>query len=452
MDYNIEVIIKEEPSSSDECLRELVPKKRAKRTPLTVNEKQIIVNLYKYLEQSSPQNERNKMRLHTKTADILNIGTASVYRILREHARNEMKAPLETKKRPLFSEKISEIEKSALRKKVYSFFENDQLPTGKKIMQAVNDDDSLPTFRRTTFQKTMKHLRFKYVRINAKNAMIDKDELVIWRRNYLIKIMQYRNEKRPIFYLDEGWINVEAQKSKSSTAKNNKKDIKRINIVHIGNENGFLPDAAEIFEPNTKNYGDPMTAGHFECWFENTVKKLGDNAVVVLDDAPHHSRRIDKLPTSNWTKASIQEWLLKRDIQFTDDDVKAQLLDKVCKLNLERRTYAVDEIAKKYKVEVLRLPPFHYDLNPMASVLSEITEQVMKNKFDTLDKAHNCLKNAVDKFPDEKWARHVERAKEEEVYYYKINDIIDNVVDKYITLNPGSDTSDDGSGSNSDDD
>lgn len=178
------------------------------RTPLTVSEKNIIVNVYKYLEQSSPQNKRNKTTLHTKTADIVGIGVAAVYRILREHARNNIKAPLETKKRPLFSEKISESQKSAIRKKVYSFYENDQLPTGKKALKAVSEDDTLPTFRRTTFHKIMKHLQFKYVRTKARNAVLDKDEMVLWRRNYLDKVMEYRKGNRPIFYVDEGWINL----------------------------------------------------------------------------------------------------------------------------------------------------------------------------------------------------------------------------------------------------
>lgn len=222
----------------------------------------------------------------------------------------------------------------------------------------------------------------------------------------------------------------------------------RLNIVHIGNENGFLPDAVEIFDPYYISLKDPMTAAEFETWFENIAKKLGENAVVVLDDAPYHSRKTEKTPTNTWTKSSIQKWLIRRDIEFTDGDVKAELLDKVDKLHVDKHTYALDEIANKHKVEVLRIPPFHYHLNPMFSVLSEITERVKKNRFPTLDKAYYCLKRCIDKFPAQKWAHYVERAIEEESYFYKIDDIIDNLVDKYRAWNLELDTSDDDWGAN----
>jgi len=38
--------------------------------------------------------------------------------------------------------------------------------------------------------------------------MIEKTEIILWRRKYLGDIRRYREESRPIYYLDETWINA----------------------------------------------------------------------------------------------------------------------------------------------------------------------------------------------------------------------------------------------------
>ncbi|CAH2090924.1 unnamed protein product [Euphydryas editha] len=58
-----------------------------------------------------------------------------------------------------------------------------------------------------------------------------------------------------------------------------------------------------------------MDAIRFEQWFENILPKLGENAAVVLDNAPYHSRRQEKTPTTIWRKASVQEWLRNKETE-----------------------------------------------------------------------------------------------------------------------------------------
>ncbi|XP_028041335.1 uncharacterized protein LOC114251318 [Bombyx mandarina] len=62
-------------------------KKRQKRTYFTSNEKGMVVNVHKYVKQTWPTDEYPyKTRLMEKTASILGIGVASVYRIIKEYA------------------------------------------------------------------------------------------------------------------------------------------------------------------------------------------------------------------------------------------------------------------------------------------------------------------------------------------------------------------------------
>lgn len=83
----------------------------------------------------------------------------------------------------------------------------------------------------------------------------------------------------------------------SAGAKNPTSKGRRLIVVHIGNEDGSVEGASWIFESKgSGNYHESMDAVHFEKWFKEVLPKLGDNAVVVMDNAPYHSRRQEKVP------------------------------------------------------------------------------------------------------------------------------------------------------------
>ena len=151
-------------------------------------------------------------------------------------------------------EKIDSFVKEAIRMKVHGFFRRRELPTVDRVLQAVNDDDQLPNFKRTTFFKILKDLNFKYQKRSRKSILLENEELQCWRRNYLRKIAQFRQQGRKIFYTDETWVNTghtTAKVWKDMTIKsirnayirglttglpNPKGRGERIIILHIGNE------------------------------------------------------------------------------------------------------------------------------------------------------------------------------------------------------------------------
>lgn len=96
----------------------------------------------------------------------------------------------------------------AIRRKVHTFFFNNELPTLDKILAAVNDDESLPDFSRSTLYKLLKEvLKFKYLKRNRKSGLIEQNEIIVWRVKYLQQIRKLRAEGRKIYYLDETWLN-----------------------------------------------------------------------------------------------------------------------------------------------------------------------------------------------------------------------------------------------------
>lgn len=170
----------------------------------------MVINAYKYMKETWPTDMYPyKTDMMKKTADMLGISVPSVYRILRDYKENsQITPPITTKTRPNFSDKIDDFTKSAIRRKVHSFFIKGELPTLKKVLSEINEDDTLPNFKRSTFHKILKDLKFKYIKRQRNNAIIDRDDIVLWRRNYLYKMKEFRNENRRIFYMDETWVNA----------------------------------------------------------------------------------------------------------------------------------------------------------------------------------------------------------------------------------------------------
>lgn len=76
-----------------------------------------------------------------------------------------------------------------------------------KVLMSVNEDDDLPNFKRSTFQKLLKRLKIKYIKTSRKSTFIEKRDIVRWRRNYLLKILKMREDGRKIYYTDETWLN-----------------------------------------------------------------------------------------------------------------------------------------------------------------------------------------------------------------------------------------------------
>lgn len=56
-----------------------------------------------------------------------------------------------------------------------------------------------------------------------------------------------------------------------------------------------------------------MNGQTFKDWLEEILPLLKDNAIVVMDNAPYHSVKFDKIPNLSWKKADIINWILSKD-------------------------------------------------------------------------------------------------------------------------------------------
>ncbi|XP_026321135.1 uncharacterized protein LOC113231156 [Hyposmocoma kahamanoa] len=244
----------DQPGPSSTKLFSTPMKKRQKKSALRSSEKTTIINIYKLVEDTWPKDQFwYKKDLAKKTAETAGVSLATVYKVLKQY-RNEhrVSSPVAPPQRATIIDKLLDFELSAIRRKVHEFFFRNELPTVDNVLMSVNEDDDLPNFKRTTFQKLLKKLQIKYLKRSRKSALIEKREIVRWRRNYLQKISKMREDGRKIYYTDETWINEGHTKTKvwqdttiHSTRQAHREGLstglkgpsgkgKRLIIVHIG--------------------------------------------------------------------------------------------------------------------------------------------------------------------------------------------------------------------------
>lgn len=175
-------------------------------------EKNIILNLYKTEMQENPTLLVNEVvQIVSNKAGV---AKSTVYKVVKEYReRRTLSEPKKIQNRKSTVELICDFDKNAIRRKVHGFFFKNEIPTIDKVLQAVNEDGDLPNFKRTTSYKLLKSLNFKYEKRGRNSLLIDRDDIIVWMREYLEKIKVYRNQKRKIYYLDETWVNAGHTKS-----------------------------------------------------------------------------------------------------------------------------------------------------------------------------------------------------------------------------------------------
>ena len=125
-----------------------------------------------------------------------------------------------------------------------------------------------------------------------------------------------------------------------------------------------------------------------------------------MDNASYHSSQVNKPPTSANRKHEIEEWLIKNIIEFLADLQKCELLNLV-KLNKPGPVYAIDDYLKSVGHTVIRLPPYHCDLNPIEYIWSDVKRMVADKNVNQLPaNIERITREAFEKITVDDWKRH----------------------------------------------
>ncbi|XP_050064347.1 uncharacterized protein LOC126553236 [Aphis gossypii] len=410
-------------------------------------QKEMIINAYKSKLEANPKLAIREARVILSKE--LGIGITTISNTLSEYRNfKTVSSPNRTKIFKNINVKVDDFDKEAIRRKVHQFWVNRELPNLNKILSVVNEDDTLPDFALTTLWRLLKSMGFQFSKRGRNSALIENDDIRAWRRRYIRDIRKYREEGRPIYYLDETWVNAgdvairvwcdttvkssQAAFSQglSTGAVNPTGKGKRLIVCHIGSEDGFVSDSLLCFESkkNTNDYHDEMNGDSFRDWLEGVLPRLKDNAVIVMDNAPYHSVKLEKCPTSNWRKADMIQWLQGKGEVVDQTMIIPELLEVVRRIKPIYNKYVIDEMVLQQNKTVLRLPPYHCELNPIELVWSVVKRHVKaNNKTFKLPDVKNLLVEGIAKVDAEMWKNFVKHTIEEENKFWTLDDTVDEL-------------------------
>lgn len=266
---------------------------------------------------------------------------------------------------------------SVIKRCVHNFHKTEkQLPTVKLFLQKLRQDINFKGSA-TSLRSILRQLNFKWKRTEDNRKLLIKHSNIRLKRiEYLKKLSANRQEGRPVIYLytDESYVDTSHRKPKAWSAGSTegiKKNIskgQRIVIVHAGSEKDFVPNALLLFKAGTKtgDYHDNMNFENYEKWINcKLIPNLPDNSVVVVDNASYNNKLEDAAPTSTTRKADMEAWLQEKNIAYSPNLLKPELYKLICLHKENHKKYLIDNILRIHNHTVLRLPPYHPELNPI---------------------------------------------------------------------------------------
>ena len=357
---------------------------------------------------------------------------------------------------------LDDFDRCVLRRLVLNFHINEKrVPTMKAIHKKFCSDTE---YRGCvdTLRKELHTMGFKWVKTKSdRKLLMERHDIRQMRLNYLRTILRYREENRNIVYMDETYLHSTYTQVKSWTDDSNeglKKKVtkgQKLIIIHAGGENGFVIGANLTWKStlSTGDYHDEMNYSNFRKWVEQKLLNgLPPNSVLVMDNAPYHNKQTEKCPTSNSRKDDMKDWLTKKNIQFENSMLKPDLYTLIKLYKPKYKTYEIDELLHNHGHSVLRLPPYHPDLNPIELVWASLKEYVAKrNVTFNFNDVNNYCNDFFESFSKDDWlsrCRHVIKIERE---YWEKEQLFDTVVDDII-INLGEDSEEESEKENSDTD
>ena len=432
--------------------------------------KTIICHVYSYFEKQSTKSKSTvPPKLCKKTADATGLFERTVNRVVAEKRELEgscFPSPSKRYKKTRERVIVHDFDTDAIRCTVHQFYEK-EYPTLDKLVHVLKEKE-LFEGGRISLWKLLRKMGFRYKKVNDKRYVYEQPRIIYQRHQFLRRMRRNRREGRPVVYTDETWANAHDGREKTwvehdDVTGGTKGGIRkptgkgsRLIILHAGGENGWIEGADLVFQSkkSTGDYHDEMNSERYEEWFhDQLLPNVQPNSLIVIDNASYHSRRIEKVPNTSSRKSEMQDWLVAHNIEFPERALKQELLSLI-RLSNPQPKYVIDELARTSGHEVVRLPPYHCELNPIELCWSQVKGHIKENnsKF-TLSFVKELTYEGFKKVGPEQWKRNISHVKNKvEDHYWIADNLQEEYIEEFVIHVGGeeSDTSsDEGSGSDS---
>ncbi|KAL2735582.1 LOW QUALITY PROTEIN: uncharacterized protein V1478_003222 [Vespula squamosa] len=163
------------------------------------NQKNVILNIYQKELNKYPK--KSIMDIIKTISNITGVSQRSIYRIRKQHTIEAISSPKRTKFRHNILNKLNDSDRNKIKQMIHQLFYLNQLPTTENVLKIVNDHISLLNLKKNMLCKLLlKDMNFKYEKIGRYSFINDKEEIVLWRRNYLRKIKEFREAKKEYIF------------------------------------------------------------------------------------------------------------------------------------------------------------------------------------------------------------------------------------------------------------
>ena len=152
------------------------------------------------------------------------------------------------------------------------------------------------------------------------------------------------------------------------------------------------------------------------------------------------------------TKQQMQDWLTAKGIAFPECSLKRELLQLLVASSPTPK-YAVDEMAKAAGHEIVWLPHYHCEPNPIELAWSQVKQYIKENKLFTLTAVKELTFKGFDQVGAEDWKKLIEHVRRKfEDKYWAEDGLQEEGMDEFVFRFGGPEDESSGSETSSDSD
>jgi len=351
------------------------------RHDIQAQTKHIIFNVYSYFKKlskdsSHPEVANFFIQAQQKTSEACGISLSTIQRITSEGSKSCsgsetgpcFTSPRKTYKRIKYATDINDFDKDVLRRTVHEFYDQGEFPTSVNILSKYREKTGYKGSK-TSLLKILKSLKFNYRKCNGgRRFIIEQNDVVLMRVQFLRKMVNFRqnNDVRPVIYVEE----LEVPTGKED---------RLIFCLASSSSNGFMKDSKLVFRCKSDSYEDYHTLTNsvdIKVWFIQILQNLKEPSFIVVDNAWYswvHSKNYSKE-----CKINLQKWLLQKGVEFSPLETSKELHGRVKQVLLKEKKNDLNEIALSMGHEVVQLPQYHYQYNPLKLIWERIKSKFVK--------------------------------------------------------------------------
>ncbi|XP_039761336.1 uncharacterized protein LOC120634664 [Pararge aegeria] len=271
-------------------------------------------------------------------------------------------------------DELTEVSRKCVYDALMSFYlDKNIMPTATELFDSVQD--FLPPYEDIrSFKKKL--VKMGYIFKKRENCFIiyEKPSIRFERFLYLKHIIQYRKDKRPIYYISE--VSLSYKKVWNIDESVSDKHKTQIHLLFAVSSHKGVQFLKRVNKLDTEI---------FNSWLLNDVMpNLETNSVVILDNTELHCDTYCETPNKNSPNHVLIEWLAFHEIPFikTMSIVELNaLVNKYTDRNV--RLYKPDIWLKQNGHDVLRLPDCLNEMTPAAHTRHVINKKIkLKDDLD----------------------------------------------------------------------